>query len=102
VDIYLNGDTGISEGVKEELYAIRFQPKIIPIFDTVQFPGENAMYHIVEWACIEITDVKLTGPMHKKRVDIVPSTCVTQGVIPADPGSEQVSTGIYSVPLLVR
>jgi hypothetical protein len=100
--IDLNGDTGISAGVKDELESIKGLPRKIPIFSSVSGPGNNATYHIVHWACIEITDVKLTGPLSQKTVTIKKSTCTTAGAIPADPGAEQFSTGIYSYPRLVR
>ncbi len=40
--LYLNGDTGISAGVKDELASIMGQPRIIPIFSTVSGNGNNA------------------------------------------------------------
>ena len=40
--LYLNGDTGISAGVKDELASIKGQPRIIPIFSSVSGNGNNA------------------------------------------------------------
>jgi len=68
--LMLNGDTGISAGVKDELKAIIGEPRMIPIFRDVTNPGNNAMYEIVCWMGIQIMDVKLTGPMNKKHVTI--------------------------------
>lgn len=81
--LYLNGDTGISAGVKDELASIIGDPRIIPIFESVHGPGNNAVYTIVAWQGIRIMDVKLTGPMNKKRVTIQMAPVVNRGVIPA-------------------
>lgn len=79
----LNGDTGISAGVKDELESIKGQPRIIPIFRTVVGPGNNATYTIVAFVGVRIVDVKLTGKMNQKRVIIQPANVVTRGAIPS-------------------
>ncbi|MCA9239483.1 MAG: hypothetical protein KDA37_04760, partial [Planctomycetales bacterium] len=81
--LYLNGDTGISAGVKDELAAIKGQLRIIPIFSSVNGPGNNAVYTIVKWYGIRIMDVKLTGPMNQKHVTIQAAPVMTPGVIPS-------------------
>lgn len=80
--LYLNGDTGISAGVKDELASIIGDPRIIPIFEAVHGPGNNAIYTIVAWQGIRIVDVKLTGPMSKKYVTIQMAPVVGKGMIP--------------------
>ncbi|MCA9136468.1 MAG: hypothetical protein KDB00_06910 [Planctomycetales bacterium] len=74
----LNGDTGISAGIKDELAAIIGQPRIIPIFTTVQGNGNNATYKIVRFEGIRILSLKLTGPMNKKHVTIQPCPMVAR------------------------
>lgn len=60
--INLNGDTGISAGVKDDLAAIRGQPRIIPLFEPpVTGNGNNATYKIVGFAGVVVLDVQLTG-----------------------------------------
>ena len=68
--LILNGDTGISAGVKDELASIIGKPRIIPIFSSVSGNGNNAMYTIVKWQGIRIMAVKLTGSMSQKHVTI--------------------------------
>ena len=46
--LILNGDTGISAGVKDELAEIKGQPRCIPVFSQVNGPGNNADYKIVK------------------------------------------------------
>lgn len=96
----LNGDTGISAGVKDELMQILGQPRIIPVFQKVVGPGNNAEYTIVKWQGCRIVDVKLTGPMSKKCVMIQPAPIATKGVIPA-PGSGG-SSFVFSNVVLVK
>jgi Flp pilus assembly protein TadG len=96
----LNGDTGISAGVKDELTSIVGQPRIIPVFSTVVGPGNNAEYTIVKWQGVRIVDVKLTGPMSKKHITIQPAPVVSKGVIPSP--STGTSAFVFSSVVLVK
>ncbi len=96
----LNGDTGISAGVKDELAAIIGQPRVIPVFAQVMGPGNNAEYTIVKWMGIRIMDVKLTGPMSKKYVTIQAAPIVAKGVIPSSTTGS--SANVYSPVVLVK
>jgi hypothetical protein len=96
----LNGDTGISAGVKDELAAIKGQPRIIPIFSTVVGPGNNATYSIVKFVGVRIMNVKLTGSMSGKQVIIQPAAIVTRGGIPS-PGAKT-SWYVFSPVSLVK
>lgn len=98
--LYLNGDTGISAGVKDELASIIGQPRVIPIFRSVQGPGNNAMYTIVQFVGVRILDVKLTGSMASKRLTIQPCNIVAKGGIPSP--SQQTSSFVYSPVWLAR
>lgn len=98
--LYLNGDTGISAGVKDDLAAIKGQPRIIPIFSSVNGPGNNAVYTIVKWMGIRIMDVKLTGPMSQKRVTIQAAPVVGPGIVPATQTGS--SSYVYSPAVLVK
>jgi hypothetical protein len=82
-ELELNGDTGISAGVKDELASIIGDPRMIPIFSEVVGPGNNADYTIVKFAGIRIMEVKLTGKMSSKRLIIQPCNIVADGVIPS-------------------
>jgi hypothetical protein len=98
--LYLNGDTGISAGVKDELASIIGKPRIIPIFESVTGNGNNAMYTIVKWQGIRIMAVKLTGSMSQKHVTIQVAPIATHGVIPAT--SSGSSTYVYSPVVLIK
>lgn len=77
-ELTLNGDTGISAGIKAQLAEIIGQPRMIPIFTSVQGNGNNATYTIVRFEGIRILKVKLTGPMNKKHVVIQPCPMVAR------------------------
>jgi hypothetical protein len=99
-ELHLNGDTGISAGVKDELTSIIGKPRIIPIFRTVVGPGNNADYTIVKFVGIRIVAVKLTGSMASKYVMIQPCNVISKGGIyePSATGTQY----IYSPVWLVR
>jgi Flp pilus assembly protein TadG len=98
--LYLNGDTGISAGVKDELAAIKGKPRIIPIFESVSGNGNNAEYTIVKWQGIRIMAVKLTGSMSQKHVTIQVAPVLTNGVVPST--TTGTSKYVYSPVVLVR
>ncbi len=96
----LNGDTGISAGVKDELASIIGQTRVIPIFSSVTGNGNNAQYRIVKWAGVRILAVRLTGAMSKKMVMVQPAPIISRNVvISSTTGS---SSQIFSPVLLVR
>ncbi|MCA8992191.1 MAG: hypothetical protein KDA88_09450 [Planctomycetaceae bacterium] len=68
----INGDTGISAGIKDDLEYIKGQPRLLPLFDTVSGPGNNAYYNIVRFVPVRIVYVKLTGKPAGKKVIVQP------------------------------
>jgi hypothetical protein len=98
--LYLNGDTGISAGVKDDLASIIGKPRIVPIFNQVSGPGNNATYTIVGFGGIRIMNVKLTGSPSSKKVVIQFAPVVSRGAIPSSTGSA--SNFVYSPVWLVR
>src|SRR5690606_35625254 len=99
-ELELNGDTGISAGVKDELASIMGQPRIIPIFSKVVGPGNNAQYTIVQFVGVRIMEVRLTGSMSGKKVIVQPAKVVARGGIPRT--DEQSSYFVYTPVWLVR
>lgn len=96
----LNGDTGLSAAVKDDLISIIGQPRTIPLFSTVSGPGNNAMFTIVGFAGVRILDVRLTGAMSSKRVIIQPAVVVDDGAISG--GDSSSSYGVYAPVRLVQ
>jgi Flp pilus assembly protein TadG len=77
-ELKLNGDTGISAGVKDELATLIGKKRIIPIFASVGGTGNTAIYTIVRWEGVSILDVKLVGNMNSKRVVIQPAKVIAR------------------------
>jgi Flp pilus assembly protein TadG len=98
--LYLNGDTGISAGVKDEMASIIGKSRIIPVFNAVSGPGNNAEYTIVMFVGIRVLDVHLTGSVSSKRVIIQPANILSRGGIVG--GDTPTSQYVYSPVSLVR
>ena len=100
-ELELNGDTGISAGIKDELAAVIGQTRIIPIFSSVAGNGNNAMYTIVRFEGVRILDVRLTGSKTKKHLTIQPARMIARHSIVDSPGSTT-SDYLYSPVMLVE
>jgi hypothetical protein len=85
-ELTLNGDTGISAGIKDDLAAIIGQKRIIPIFSRVSGNGNNAIYTIVRLEGVRILAVKLTGSKNSKHLTIQPAKMVARNAILATDG----------------
>jgi Flp pilus assembly protein TadG len=98
-ELHLNGDTGISAGVKDDLVSIIGKPRIIPLFRTVVGPGNNADYTIVKFVGVRVLDVKLTGSLATKYVMIQPCNVAMKGGIydPNATGTQYVYSPVWLV-----
>ena len=97
----LNGDTGISAGVKDELASITGKPRIIPIFSNVSGNGNNATYTIVKWVGVRVMQVKLTGSMSTKSVTIQPSPIIARNFVISQTATST-SDYVYSPVILTQ
>lgn len=77
----INGDTGISAGIKDDLTAIIGEPRAMPLFTSVSGPGNNAMYTIPKLVGVRIVYVKLTGSPSQKQVIVQPAVFVSRQVL---------------------
>jgi hypothetical protein len=94
LQLFLDGDPGISAGFKDELSAIRGQPRAAPVFSEMNGNG-NGVYTIVGWAGIRLAEVEMTG--NEKRVIAQPAKVSTAGTIPgSSSGSGSTSRFIFS------
>ncbi len=98
--IEVNGDPGISAGIKDELTAIIGQPRAIPIFSAVTGNGNNTTYTLVKFVGVRILAVKLTGG--NKYVICQPATLTDETVVPDTTGTVTIqnSTIFTSLKLL--
>jgi Flp pilus assembly protein TadG len=99
-ELSLNGDTGISAGIKDDLISILGEPRIIPVFTEVNSPGNNANYTITKFVSVRVLEVKLTGSNSSKKVTVQPCTMVARGAIPSTTAGK--SYYMYSPVWLVK
>ncbi len=84
----VNGDTGLSAGIKDDLDAIIGQPRAIAVYRSVAGPGNNATFQICKFVGIRALYVKLTGSPSQKMAIIQPAP-VFSGTITSTPGAMQ-------------
>ena len=95
----LNGDTGLSAGIKDDLASIIGQPRAIAVFRSVSGPGNNAMYQICKFVGVRILFVQLTGSPSQKKVIVQPAP-VFDGTIIGIPGAMQPDSIMTSLKLI--
>jgi Flp pilus assembly protein TadG len=97
--IMLNGDTGLSAGIKDDLEFIKGLPRAIPLFNQVTGPGNNSYFRVIAFSGIRIMNVRLTGAMKSKQVIVQPAYVVDDAAISDSDGS---SYYVYRPPMLSR
>lgn len=88
-ELILNGDTGISAGMKSSLESIKGRPSVIMLYTTVSGNGNTTNYTIVKFVGIRVVDVKLTGK--NKRITVQPTQVEMRHTIPAN-GNSSIDT----------
>ena len=100
--LLLNGDTGISAGIKSQLDSIKGDPRIIMIYSQVNGPGNNATFTIVKFVGVRVMEVNFQGSKNNsKRLMVQPANVVEDNVIISN-GSEDTSDMVYSPARLVH
>ncbi len=57
----VQGDPGLSSGMKSAVAAIHGQTRYIPIFDTVSGSGNNTNYRIIGWGAVRVINSNFQG-----------------------------------------
>jgi Flp pilus assembly protein TadG len=92
-ELFLNGDTGVSASIQNELKDIIGKPRMIPLYKSIANPGDNAQYTICQFVGVRVMAVKLTGALKLKSVTIQPAYVAMKGGIG---GGGQTSQYVYS------
>jgi len=98
VPFLATGDSGLTTSVKAKFEAIEGQSRLVPLYDTVLMPGDNAQYHVIAYAVVTIVQVDFTG--NPKKLWVQPARLASNKVVASDL-SNVVSYGVYSPPRLV-
>jgi len=60
--MWLGADSGLSVGMKHDLYPIIGEERLIPIYDTLNDEGgDNMAAHIVRWGVVKVVDANFSG-----------------------------------------
>ncbi|HKB01138.1 MAG TPA: Tad domain-containing protein [Gemmataceae bacterium] len=96
---YATGDSGLTTSVKQKFEQIAGSSRIVPLYDVVINPGDNASYHVVSYAVVTIVQVDFTG--NPKKLWVQPALLETNKATPASDLNGQATWGIYTPPKLV-
>jgi hypothetical protein len=96
---YATGDSGLTTSVKSKFEQISGTSRIIPLYDVVLNPGDNASYHIVSYAVVTIVQVDFTG--NPKKLWVQPALLQTSRATASNDLNTTVSYGVYTPPKLV-
>jgi Putative Flp pilus-assembly TadE/G-like len=96
---YATGDSGLTTSVKDSFQQIQGQARIIPLYDVVINSGDNATYHIVNYAVVTIVQVDFTG--NPKKLWVQPAMLMTNKAVASTDLNLVTTWGIFTPPRLV-
>ncbi|MEZ6097115.1 MAG: pilus assembly protein TadG-related protein [Pirellulaceae bacterium] len=103
-EMWLNGDTGISSGMKSSIIESHGDVKLIPLFDVHNSDvGGNLSYHVVAWGVVRVVDSRWNGN-HKSYLEIQKSFLYDGDLRPVDSLADQIDVieNAFTSPVLVR
>ena len=100
---WLQGEPGLSVGLKQSVQAVHGLKKVIPIFDQVGGTGNTSEFHIVGWGVVTVIDSRWMGSTNI-QVRLRKSHALMGELRPAaDLGTETgLIDGAYTSPALVE
>jgi Putative Flp pilus-assembly TadE/G-like len=67
--VTLEGDPGLSSGLKQSVTLVHNKKKVIPIYDTLSGEGgNNNQYHVVGWGVVTVVDSYWIGQTNRKVI----------------------------------
>lgn len=96
--LVLDGDPGLGGPVYDAAYDIIGEPRLLPLFSTVEGNGANTKYTIVGFAGVRIVDANKRGG--NKYIKVQPTNVKHDSLVPGDSGLE--SWGTISTPQLTK
>jgi Flp pilus assembly protein TadG len=107
---YSNANTGLSQGMKDGVYAIIGETRLIPIYDHItsdklNIAGNNAEFNIVHWGVVRVTESKFRGNK-KTFIDATKAYTYDGALLANEDLSDTSYTGfddsIFASPVLIR
>ncbi len=102
--VWLEGDPGLSSGLKQSVELVHNKKKVIPIFDQLGGGGgNNNQYHVVAWGVVTVVDSYWQGQTNRKvtvrKSHAYMGELKPKGSLSAEDG---VVDGAYTTPALVE
>lgn len=103
VSINLNGDTGLSSGLKHAILDVAGTMKVAPVYGQMTGHGGNLTFEIVGWVIVEVVDSGWNGSKNS-FVKVRKSYTYDGYLRPVNDLSDTVNTieGAYTSPVLVQ
>ena len=60
-DFNVNGDPGLSAGMKSAVTAVHGESRLVPVYDSVSGHGSGTEFHVVGWAVCKVVDSRFKG-----------------------------------------
>lgn len=101
----MQGDTGLSSGLKQSVVEVQGQKKLIPIYDQLagHFAGNNVEIHVVGWGVVTVIDSKWQGETNTyvilQKSHLYDGKLSPKGSLSATTGYVD---GAYTSPVLVK
>ncbi|MFT5303568.1 MAG: hypothetical protein ACI814_004388, partial [Mariniblastus sp.] len=101
--IKLNGDTGLSAGLKFAVRDVETQMRIAPVYREMIGQGGNLEFEIIEWVAIEVVNSSWHGSQNSS-IEVRKSYIYDQNLFPVNDLSDLTETigGAYTVAVLVE
>ncbi len=105
VPAWMQGDSGLSSGLKSAVQAAHGKQKLIPLYDQLggQLAGNNVEFHVVGWGVVTVIDSEWQGQtntyVNVKKSHIFKGELRPKGTLSA--GSGYID-GAYTSPVLVE
>ncbi len=103
LDISLNGDTGLSAGLKHALEEVEGLTRIAPIYQNTTGHGGNLYFNVVGWTAVTVGEAKFNGSKNS-YVKVQKSYAYDENLYPNPDLSDtsNVIEGAYTSPVLVE
>jgi len=105
VPAWMQGDTGLSSGLKQSVQNVYGQVKLLPIYDQLggNLTGNNVEYHVIGWGVVTVIDSEWKGEVNT-RVTVKKSHTFQGYLRPTGSLSsgEGYIDGAYTSPVLVE
>jgi len=94
---WMDADTGVSTAIQKAVNDIKGEPRIIPLHRNYKGSGDNLQYEVVRFAGVKVVNVKMTGALQYRHIDVSPDQVITEhGMIHPDASGSNL---VYSLAL---